>query len=67
VWQRYDGSHWRTQARTVAANAALGTVQTLSAAGNDATTPDIALDPSTGNATAVWSVTGIGIQAAQGP
>jgi hypothetical protein len=67
VWQRYDGSHWRTQARTVAANATLGTVQTLSAAGNDATTPDIALDPSTGNATAVWSVTGIGIQAAQGP
>jgi hypothetical protein len=67
VWQRYDGSNWRTQARIVAANASLGTVQTLSAAGNDATMPDIALDPYTGNATAVWADTGIGIQAAQGP
>jgi hypothetical protein len=67
VWQRYDGSHWRTQARTVAANATLGTVQTLSAAGNDATMPEVALDPSTGNATAVWAVSGIGIQAANGP
>jgi hypothetical protein len=53
TWQRSDGSDWRVQARARSAAGALGPVQTLSAAGQDAVTPQVAVDP-TGKAVFTW-------------
>ena len=53
AWQRYDGSDWRVQARTISAAGVLGPVRTLSAAGKSAEYPQIASDAD-GDAVAVW-------------
>ena len=67
VWQRSDGTNWRVEARTVAANGTLGAVQTLSASGKDGVNPDVGVDTADGSALAVWAYNGIGIQGALGP
>ena len=69
VWDRSDGSHNRIQARTIAADGTPGTTQTLSAAGQDALAPLIAID-SVGKATVSWERwdgSDYRVQAAQGP
>jgi hypothetical protein len=53
VWRRYDGAHYRIQVRRRTASGNLSAVQTLSAAGEDAFDPQVALDPD-GNALVVW-------------
>jgi hypothetical protein len=53
VWQRNDGTNDRIQARTRFANGALGPVQNLSAAGENAEQPQVAADRD-GNAVIVW-------------
>jgi hypothetical protein len=53
TWRRFDGAHWRIQARARSAAGALGPVQTLSAAGRNATLPQLGVD-SAGNAVFVW-------------
>ena len=55
VWTRYDGSTTTVQSRTKAAGGAWALfILPLSAPGQNATTPQIAVDGS-GNATVVWS------------
>ena len=54
IWRHYDGSRWLVEARVRPAGGAWGTVDVLSAAGQDANTPRIALDGS-GSAYAIWS------------
>lgn len=54
IWRHYDGSRWRVEARVRPAGGAWGPVDVLSAAGQDASTPRIALDGS-GSAYAIWS------------
>jgi hypothetical protein len=53
VWQRYDGTNTRIQARRHSASGAWGGVQTLSVAGQDADFSQVAVDPN-GNALVVW-------------
>jgi hypothetical protein len=53
VWQRYDGTHIRIQARRRTASGNLSAVQTLSEAGQNAVKPQVAVDPD-GNAVVVW-------------
>jgi hypothetical protein len=53
VWQRSDGTNWRVQAVGRSATGALGPVQNLSAAGQDAVTPQVAVDPA-GRAVFTW-------------
>jgi len=54
VWQRLDGSKVRVQSRTVTlSNGLLGSVATLSDAGQDATAPHVTAYGN-GNAVAVW-------------
>ena len=53
TWQRSDGTSWRVQSRARSAAGALGPVQTLSAAGQDAVTPQVAVDPA-GRAVFTW-------------
>jgi microcompartment protein CcmK/EutM len=53
VWERYDGAHYRIQARRRTAGGNLSSVQTLSAAGQNAFDPHVAMD-SSGNAVVVW-------------
>jgi hypothetical protein len=53
VWQRSDGTNVRIQARYRSASGTLSSVQTLSAAGQDASDPQVSVDPN-GNAVAVW-------------
>src|SRR5207247_1848187 len=53
-WQRFDGTNFRIQARARMATGALSAVQTLSAPGQDATNPQVAVD-SSGHAVAVWA------------
>jgi hypothetical protein len=53
VWRRFDGSNWRIQSVRLGADGAPGQVQTLSATGQDAFAPQIAIDPR-GHASVVW-------------
>ncbi len=53
VWERHDGTNYGIQYRTVAADGKLGSTKTLSAAGQDASNPQVVVD-STGRATVVW-------------
>jgi hypothetical protein len=55
VWSHYDGAKWRVQARRVASTGALGPVKTISAAGDNSLSPQIAGDPG-GGAIVVWSL-----------
>jgi microcompartment protein CcmK/EutM len=54
VWLGSDGAHDRVQVRRRSASGSLSAVQTLSAAGQDATDPQVALD-ALGNAVVVWT------------
>jgi hypothetical protein len=54
TWIRWDGTAWVVQARTRSAAGVLGFAPTLSAPGQDAFHPEVAVDPA-GNATIVWS------------
>lgn len=54
VWERYDGAHFRVQARSRSSSGALGSVQTLSDAGQDAFTPQVAVNP-TGTGIIAWT------------
>jgi hypothetical protein len=71
IWERSDGTINRIEAVTRAAGGGLGAVQTLSANGGNAVSPQVAVKPSTGVATAVWRVRFAGerakIQTATGP
>jgi hypothetical protein len=53
VWTRFDGSNQRVQTASRPAGGSFGAVQTLSDAGVEAYTPDVAID-ATGDAVAVW-------------
>jgi hypothetical protein len=53
VWQRFDGTSERIQARSRSAAGTLSAVQTLSAPGQNAELPQVAVDAS-GNAVFVW-------------
>jgi hypothetical protein len=54
TWERSDGTNFRVQARTRASNGVLGSVQTLSAAGQDAFSPQVAVNP-TGTGIIAWT------------
>jgi hypothetical protein len=54
AWLRPDGQDVRVQAAVRPAGGAFGAPQTLSPAGRDARSPDVAVDP-LGNAIVVWS------------
>jgi hypothetical protein len=54
VWTRSDGTNLRIQARSRAPDGTLSATQTISDPGRDASSPQVAFDPS-GNAIAVWS------------
>jgi hypothetical protein len=58
VWQRSDGTNWRVQSRARSAAGALATVQTLSAAGQNSVTPQVAVDPA-GRAVFTWERYGL--------
>jgi hypothetical protein len=69
VWQRFDGANTRVQARTRTVGGALGTVQNLSLAGQNANIPQVGVD-SGGEAVATWAHADAPItriQAAAGP
>jgi DNA-binding beta-propeller fold protein YncE len=53
VWQRFDGTNERIQARTLSAAGIRGSTRTLSAAGGDALFPQVEVDPN-GNAVFAW-------------
>src|SRR5439155_383524 len=54
VWQRYDGTNSRVQARARSAGGALSAIQTLSAAGQNALDAQVGVDSSSGDAVVVW-------------
>ena len=54
VWTRSDGANLRIQARLRQPDGTLNATQTISDPGKDASSPQVAFDPS-GNALAVWS------------
>ncbi len=54
VWRRFDGSNYVVQAAAKPAGEAWGKPVTVSEAGQDAHTPEVAVDP-TGEAIAVWT------------
>ncbi len=54
VWTRFDGNNSRVQARTVSPGGGLGPIQTLSAAGSSAFSPQVAVDAD-GDAVVVWT------------
>jgi hypothetical protein len=54
VWQRSDGTNHRIQIRSVTQAEVLGSIKTLSLAGQDAVAPVVAVDP-TGDALALWT------------
>jgi len=54
VWQRFDGTNYIMQAAVRAAGGSFGAPQDLSAAGQTANDPQVAVDGQ-GNAIAVWS------------
>jgi hypothetical protein len=53
AWMRFDGMHYRVQARTLSADGVTGPVRTLSKAGADAWNPRVAIDAD-GDALIVW-------------
>src|SRR5204862_4584661 len=53
VWQRFDGSNIRVQPRVGTAGGTWSATQTLSAAGHDATDPQVGVDPA-GGVVVVW-------------
>jgi hypothetical protein len=53
VWARSDGTKKRIQARTLSSGGTLAGTQTISVAGQDASVPQVAVDP-TGKAFATW-------------
>jgi hypothetical protein len=57
-WHRFDGANFIAQTRRRAASGALSAVQDLSAAGEGAFFPGLAVDPQ-GNASFVWSRGGV--------
>ena len=54
VWDRFDGANQRIQLRRRSASGKLGPIRTLSAAGQDASDPQIAVDLK-GNAFVIWN------------
>jgi hypothetical protein len=66
VWLRFDGTNDVAQARSISAAGALGAVQTVSTAGADAVTPDVAIGTTSGPAVATWVRAGV-VQASRGP
>lgn len=54
IWTRFDGANTRIEYRLRDQAGNFGPVQTVSASGQDASQPDIDVDPS-GNAVAVWT------------
>jgi hypothetical protein len=58
VWEGYDGTNYRIEARSRPPGGSFSTPQFLSAAGATAQSPSVAFD-SQGNAMAVWSRNGI--------
>jgi hypothetical protein len=74
VWLRRDGTSdcggypgcWRVQARARGAAGDLSGTQTLSAAGQTASLPHVAVNPD-GNAAAVWTLSYTTVQGATGP
>jgi hypothetical protein len=54
VWERFDGANFRVQARTRSASGVLGSVQDLSAAGQNAEEPQVGIDAN-GKGVAVWA------------
>jgi hypothetical protein len=53
TWRRFDGTNWRVQARARSAAGALGALQTLSAAGQNANSSQVAVDTQ-GDAVFTW-------------
>jgi hypothetical protein len=53
TWLRYDGAHFRVQARARSAAGTFSPVQTLSGSGQDASDPQVAVDAA-GNAVFAW-------------
>jgi hypothetical protein len=53
TWSRFDGTYYRVQARARSAGGVLGPVQNLSAAGQNAFDPQVAID-SAGDAVCTW-------------
>jgi hypothetical protein len=53
IWRRFNGTNFRAQARARSAAGALGPVQDLSAAGQDASNPRVAVDDD-GDAVFAW-------------
>jgi hypothetical protein len=66
VWLRFDGANDRLQGRSMTAAGAFGAVQTVSAAGADALTPQVAYGSTSGPAVATWERAGL-VQASRGP
>jgi hypothetical protein len=66
VWLRFDGANDRVQARTMTAGGVLGGVQTISDAGADALTPQVAIGATSGPAVATWERADV-VQASRGP
>jgi hypothetical protein len=54
VWLRSDEAKWRVQSRRLEASGVPGAIRTLSAAGQDAFSPQVAVDPQ-GRATTAWA------------
>jgi hypothetical protein len=54
IWTRSDGTHSRIQYRIRSQAGVFGAVETISTAGQNASAPDIDVDPS-GNVVAVWT------------
>jgi hypothetical protein len=54
AWTRFDGANWRVQAVRRSAGGTLSSVKSLSAAGQDALVPQLAVDAS-GDAVVVWT------------
>ena len=66
VWLRFDGANDRVEARSMTAGGSLGNIQTLSDAGADALTPQVAIGASSGPAVATWERADV-VQASRGP
>jgi hypothetical protein len=72
TWLRFDGTNDRVQGRPMTAAGAFGTTTTLSAAGSDAQTPQVAIAATNGKAAATWELGGTPtaagtVQAVTGP
>ena len=54
VWRCFDGTEYRIQTRSRAVDGTLSPIRMLSAVGQDASGPSVAVDSATGNAVFVW-------------